>query len=330
MNVKRITLIGYKEFQDHLTSRRFLALLFLMLTITGVYVFKDIGYYFEALERYNDPLAYSIFGLPKAMNIFEGIMSGIAGGTVFGSIIAIALGFDLITKERETGSIKALLSVPVYRDEVINGKALGGIIAIVFAVTVVFVLTLGIMLVYSIVPGLDELGFICVFWLVTILYLSGIFVMSVMVSSFAKTSGMSFIYSLLLFLLLTSVIYSTGNFAVDVIMGPKPSMNTENMDMSEIDEYYELSSAYYQRQTELTNLVFYVSIDNNYRKVSIALTKPEYYLKSQSDDMSNPDSPEPELFDMLARLWGYILFLIAYPAVFFGIAYVRFMRMDLR
>lgn len=330
MNVKRIILIGYKEFQDHLTSRRFLALLFLMLTITGVYVFKDIGSYFEALERYNDPLAYSIFGLPKAMNIFEGIMFGIAGGSVFGSMIAIALGFDLITKERETGSIKALLSVPLYRDEVINGKALGGIIAIAFAVTVVFVLTLGIMLIYSIVPGLDELGFICVFWFVTILYLSGIFVMSVMVSSFAKTSGMSFIYSLLLFLLLTSVIYSTGNFAVDVIMGPKPSMNTENMDMSEIDEYYEQSSAYYQRQTELTNLVFYVSIDNNYRKVAIALTKPEYYLKSQSDDMSNPDSPEPELFDMLGRLWGYILFLIAYPVVFFGIAYVRFMRMDLR
>lgn len=126
MNVKRITQIGYKEFQDHLTNRRFLALLFLMLTITGVYVFKDIGSYFEGLERYSDPLGYSIFGIPKAMNIFGGIVSGIAGGSVFGSIIAIALGFDLITKERETGSIKALLSVPLYRDEVINGKALGG------------------------------------------------------------------------------------------------------------------------------------------------------------------------------------------------------------
>ncbi len=331
MNVKRIILIGYKEFQDHLTSRRFLALLFLMLTITGVYVSKDIGSYFEALGRYNSPLGYSIFGMPKAMNIFGGIKTGIGSGSVFGSIIAIALGFDLITKERETGSIKALLSVPVYRDEVINGKALGGIIAITFAVTVVFVLTFGIMLVYSIVPGLNELGFIFVFWLVTILYLSGIFVMSVMISSFTKTSGMSFIYSLLLLLLLTSVIYSTGNFAVDVVMGPKPSMDTANMDTSEIDEYYKESSAYYQRKMELTNLVFYVSIDNNYRKVATALIEPEHYLKDQSDDMmNNPDRPEPKLFDMLGRLWGYILFLIAYPAVFFGIAYVRFMRMDLR
>ncbi len=327
MNVKRIILIGYKEFQDHLTNRRFLALLFLMLTITGVYVFKDIGSYFEGLERYSNPLGYSIFGIPKAMNIFGGIVSGIAGGSVFGSIIAIALGFDLITKERETGSIKALLSVPLYRDEVINGKALGGIIAITFAVTVVFVLTLGIMLVYSIVPGLDELGFIFVFWLVTILYLSGIFVMSVMVSSFAKTSGMSFIYSLLLFLLLTSVIYSTGNFAVDVVMGPKPSMNPDTM---EVDEYYEQSSAYYQKHMELTNLVFYVSMDTNYRKVGIALTEPERYLIDQSGNQNNPECPEPKLFDLLGGLWGYILFLIAYPAVFFGIAYVRFMRMDLR
>ncbi len=33
---------------------------------------------------------------------------------------------------------------------------------------------------------------------------------------------------------------------------------------------------------------------------------------------------------VLASLWGYILFLVAYPLVFFGIVYVKFMRMDLR
>jgi len=327
MDVKRIALIGYKEFQDHLTSRRFLALLFLMLTITGVYVFKDIGAYFEALERYSNSPGFSRFSIPKAMNIFDGIVSGIAGCSVFGSIIAIALGFDLITKERETGSIKALLSVPLYRDEVINGKALGGILAIIFAVSAVFLMTLGIILIYSIVPGLDELGFIFALWVVTILYLSGIFVMSVMVSSFSKTSGMSFIYSLLLLLLLTGVIYSTGNFAVDAVMGPEPSVNADNL---EINDYYEQAAAYSHKRMELTSLVFYVSIDCNYRKVAGALTEPERYLNRESDVRYDPDSPDPELFDLLGRLWGYILFLIVYPAIFFGIAYVRFMRMDLR
>lgn len=331
MDFKRIVLIGYKEFQDHITSRRFLALLFLMLTITGIFVFKEIGYYLEDLAEYSNSPGVSLFSLPEAMNVFEGINSGIAGSSIFGSIIAIALGFDLITKERETGSIKAIMSVPVYRDEVINGKALGGIMAIVFAVTIVFVLTLGIMLIYSIVPGLNELGFIFVFWLVTILYLSGIFVMSIMVSAFSKTSGISFIYSLLLLLILTSVVYSTGSFGVDVIMGPKPSANMDNMDLSQIKQYQEESGAYYQRQMELTNLVSYVSIDTSYRKTAIALTKPQRSLFMESRGETERDAgTDPTLFDMLGRMWGYILFLVAYPAVFFGIAYVKFMRMDLR
>jgi len=55
-------------------------------------------------------------------------------------------------------------------------------------------LTLSILLIQGIVPGIDEMPFLLTFWLITILYLSGIFVMSVMVSSFSKTSGISFIY----------------------------------------------------------------------------------------------------------------------------------------
>ena len=320
MDFKRIILIGYKEFQDHITSRRFLALLFLMITITGIYVFKDIGSYFEELSKYNEVFGYSLFGLPKPMNVFDGIKSGIAGSSIFGSIIAIALGFDLITKERETGSIKAILSVPVYRDEVINGKALGGIMAIILAVTIVFVLTFGIMLIYSIVPGLDELDFIFVFWLVTILYLSGIFVMSIMVSAFSKTSGISFIYSLLLLLILTNVIFSTGSFAVDVVMGPKPLANTDE------------ATDYYQKFTELTNLVYYGSIDTNYRMSAIALTTPKQtlFLAEYDGETEFDSGTDPTLPDMLGRIWGYILFLIAYPVAFFGIAYVKFMRMDLR
>ncbi len=329
MNFKRITLIGFKEFQDHITSHRFLALLIMMLIFAEIFVFKEIGTYFETLDDLSTPNGYSLFGLPLGQNIFGGISSGIAGSSIFGSIIAIVLGFDLITKERETGSMKAIISVPVYRDEIINGKALGGIIAIIFAVSVVFLLTFGILLMYSIVPGLDEFGFIFVFWLVTILYLCGIFIMSVMVSSFAKTSGMSFIYSLLLLLLLTSVVYSVGNYAVNVVMGPQPSINVENMDVSEINEYYEQSNSYYQRNMELTNLIFYVTYNANYLKLSNALTNPKYYLWSESDGQSNSEY-EPDLFEILGRVWGYILFLIAYPVVFFGIAYIRFMRMDLR
>ncbi|MBP2132829.1 ABC-2 type transport system permease protein [Methanomicrobium sp. W14] len=329
MDFKRITLIGIKEFRDNITSFRFLALLVVMLVLAEIDVFGDIGSYLKTLESLSSPGGYSLFGLPLAQNIFGGISSGIAGSSIFGSVIAIVLGFDLITKERETGSMKAILSVPVYRDEVINGKALGGIASIVFAVTVVFVLTFGILFVYSIVPDFSQMEFIFVFWLVTVLYLSGVFVMSLMVSSFSKTSGMSFIYSLLLFLLLTNVVYSAGIYTVDSVLGPKPSVNTNALDSSELNDYNSQVKAYYQNEMELTNLVYYISYDTNYRKISSALTDPVRYVWTQSFEKSDSDY-QPDFSDIIEKVWGNILFLIAYPVVFFGIAYVKFMRLDLR
>jgi ABC-type Na+ efflux pump permease subunit len=49
---------------------------------------------------------------------------------LLGAILAIAMGFDLITREKESHSLKSLLSHPVFRDEIINGKALGGILVL--------------------------------------------------------------------------------------------------------------------------------------------------------------------------------------------------------
>ena len=73
-----------------------------------------------------------------------------------GVILGIAMGFDLVTREKESKSLKILLSHPVYRDEVINGKALGGIAAIALAMGVVLVISLAVMLLFGIVPNFEE------------------------------------------------------------------------------------------------------------------------------------------------------------------------------
>jgi ABC-2 type transport system permease protein len=45
------------------------------------------------------------------------------------------LGFDAINSERTGGTISRILSQPVYRDSVINGKFLAGVITIAIAIT---------------------------------------------------------------------------------------------------------------------------------------------------------------------------------------------------
>ena len=46
---------------------------------------------------------------------------------LFGPLIGLILGFDSINRERNEGTLSKLLSQPIYRDAVINGKFLAGV-----------------------------------------------------------------------------------------------------------------------------------------------------------------------------------------------------------
>jgi len=69
---------------------------------------------------------------PSILSIFQHLISSLM---LFGGMLAIAIGFDPISKEREARSLKALLAHPVYRDGVINGKAPGGVAALAVPLT---------------------------------------------------------------------------------------------------------------------------------------------------------------------------------------------------
>ncbi|WP_048150068.1 ABC transporter permease [Methanolacinia paynteri] len=333
MDLHRIKTIAAKEVRDHITSSRFLALLFLFLTICGIYLLRETGCYLEEIGKYASNPNYPLFYLPYSINIFEGIRGALGGSSIFGSIIAIALGFDLITKEKESGSLKAILSVPVYRDEIINGKALGGIIVIAIATTIVFILALAILLMHSIVPSISELGYLFVFWIFTILFLSGIFTMSLMMSTVAKKSGISLIFSLLTLLLITSVISTVGTFTANTIIGSDPTIEYNNLENVDYGTLHEVSTEYYKKKEAILQFSTYLTINANYAKLSYVFLKPQNSKVTNADNLDDEqrnDRTLPPIGEVLAPMWGYVLFLIAYPVVFFGIAYVKFMRMDLR
>lgn len=331
MDLYRIKLIALKEAQDHITSLRFLGLLFLLVALCTIQVLSEIGDYFYFIEYYSNApfveadLIYTLSELPYSLNVFRGISNSIDIG-IYGPIIAIALGFDLVTKEREASTLKTMLSVPVYRDEVINGKVLGGIIVIIIATIILFVLEFAILLLNSIVPDISELSYFFVFWVITILYLSGIFIMSVMISTVSKSSGMSLIFSLLTFMFMINLISTLGSFTADYVLSD-PTDEYKSLDDNDPD-LYEMSVAYNENRKNVFLITSYLSFRMNYYEISNILLEPQNLL--EFEDMENYEKTLPPVGEVFASMWGYILFLIAYPAVFFGIAYVKFMRMDLR
>ena len=52
---------------------------------------------------------------------------------ILGPLLGIAFGFDAINGERSPGTLPRLVSQPIHRDEIINGKFVAGIGAIALA-----------------------------------------------------------------------------------------------------------------------------------------------------------------------------------------------------
>jgi ABC-2 type transport system permease protein len=158
----RTLLVAGKEFADHLASRRFTLVLLLFLILCSVSLYEGVENYSEKLAAYSDGTAPvpKFLGYPGWMPekpsllvVFLNLSSQVLS---YGPLLAIATGFDLITRERWSGSLKTLLSRPVFRDEVITGKALGGFAALTLAMSIAVLIALALLLLSAIVPSPAE------------------------------------------------------------------------------------------------------------------------------------------------------------------------------
>ncbi|MBP2134604.1 ABC-2 type transport system permease protein, partial [Methanomicrobium sp. W14] len=244
-------------------------------------------------------------------------------------------GFDLISGEREGKSLKSLLSHPVYRDEIINGKAIGGILALVIASIAVFFLAYAILLIEGIVPDFNGTERIVVMLLFTILYLIGNFSLALMASVIARNSSSALIISMLILFVLAFFLPYAGADAVSyVVLGEEPatlySEDESSMSYEEIEWHDNLVSEYNKGMMFISDVLNLFSIQSDYSSVCFQLAKPEDYTSNSYEEDSSRVTGDIPIMNSLSSSLANIIFLLIYPFVFFGIAYVKFMRTDLR
>ncbi len=366
MALDRVINVARKEFSDHITSRRFIIILGLLLVISAIGIHAGIGSYNTMLESYNQQLQH-MQGLeepigrwmpekPSIMLIFNAMMTYIAS---LGSILAIAIGFDLVSKEKETRSLKSLLSHPVYRDEIINGKALGGIAALGFAVVLALVISLAILLLFSIVPTLMEFAAILIFGAVTLGFLLAYFAIALTMSTVSRGSGNALVYTLVIFFIVSSLFPMLGMVIGEALAGDPPQPPDIQIDRvgrsavatasssgpmvithsesvvyqedlgPEWKQYEEDMKAYSEKRILINDVTNLISPQMNYYVAAMAVTNPRIAVM-----VSSPYRPIPEetpgLAGALSQVWMNIAALIVVPSIFFAAAYVKFMRMDIR
>lgn len=195
--MKQIWIIAKKEFRSAFRDKIFIVitLLFLILSILSVYIgsstknaelkaYSDIVELLKSQGSKAFPPEPQIYPLAILQNIIKYV-------SIVGAVLAIFLGFDAVSGEKENGTMKLLLSRPLYRDQLISGKLLGGglVIGLLLIVTLIFN-TLLFSFVSGISAGPAEIGRLITFILFAFCYMMSFLAASVFVS--IKTGDRSF------------------------------------------------------------------------------------------------------------------------------------------
>ncbi len=343
LTIEHSLIVAKKEFSDHLTSQKFLVILALLLMFALLGMHQGVDQYNRYLEEYNQNLEVYNQQLqtvgdptrmmperPSILIIFRQLESSLM---VFGGVLAIATGADLVSKEKESRSLKSLLSHPVYRDEVINGKAFGGMAALGVALAVALTLIFAVLLVFSIVPTMDEAVTVLIFGLASFLFLLAFFALALALSVVVKESGHAVVYGLALFFVLAYLLPMfgmtlAGAFAGDMPERPELPAWTDSDGVTHLSGDVAVLKAYEEEYDRYAADLEVYQGKQQFITDTVNFFSPMIAYNTVSSTIAYPSGLPPE--DAASRIWQNFAALIVFPSVFFAIAYVKFMRMDIR
>jgi ABC-type transport system involved in multi-copper enzyme maturation permease subunit len=168
----------------------------------------------EAHGRQRPQLAaLSLFTAPDLLYIVKALLS----------LIALLFAYDSVSGERESGTLKLMLSSAVSRGQVVAGKMLGGLAALLLP----FLAALAVVLLaVATRPGIRldsaDYGRLAAMAAAAILYAAFFFALGVLVSALARSSATALMLLLFCWALLVFAVPNVGNLAAEQI-APLPS-----------------------------------------------------------------------------------------------------------
>ena len=301
-----------KELADHILSRRFLIVLVLVLLTCGAGVYGALTNLSDAVASDPDFIFLKIFTLSG-----DAIPSFTSFIALLGPVVGIALGFDAISSERSEGTLNRLVSQPIYRDAVINGKFLAGATIIVIMVFSMGILTGAAgLLAIGIPPEGEELIRIFAYLLLTSLYLCFWLAVSILFSVVCRHAATSAMICLALWIFLALFMSLVASLIANLLfpINDRATVGTllDNYDaqlfLNRISPYYLYSEA--------------VSTIMNPSVRSTNIMLPQQLEGAIVGYLSAGQS--------LLLVWPHYVGLIAESALMFALSYIAFMRKEIR
>jgi ABC-2 type transport system permease protein len=231
-----------------------------------------------------------------------------------GPFVGIILGFDMISGEYARGTLSRVLSQPIYRDSLVNGKFLAGLAtvsALWFSILLIF-LGLGTSLL-GFPPNAEELWRMLIFTVVGIVYVGFWLALSMLFSLLFQRTITAALAALTAWLFLTLFIPILAQ-ALPVLLVPNPS-GAEQQAL----------------QLNIENMTNRISPVYLFSEIVQNLLNPRAHLLAAISQEVTGILPNPlSLRQSLILIWPHISTLLALVAVCFGISYIKFMRDEIR
>jgi ABC-2 type transport system permease protein len=318
-----------KELSDHLGSKRFLLLFALILGLS----FFSAYYAVDNVKNQSSAVFIDIFSSSSSISFVYMMF-------MFGPLIGLALGFDAINRERTSGSLSVLLSQPLFRDSIINGKFLAG----VGALSLVAVSTVGMMTGIAIPmlgfgPTPDQIVRIMFFTLITILYLSVWLAIGILFSTVTKktttavlASVSTWFFSVMLMATIASMLANLIIPTYSMYGGYGMSRSGNNVTVNVGDQIMTGDEAQdfikrLEQKNNLQNTLCMISPSLLYQESALSILD-DVSVRFSTGFLLDYDFTTPES-DMLAN-WPHMTTLAAVLIACFALSYIIFLRQEIR
>lgn len=310
--------IASKEFADHVSSIRFLVLTLILTLAAAAAVYSAAGG-LKALaptaSGAKSLFLYLFFYQPQGTDVPTFVFFT----ALLAPLLGIAFGFDGVNGERSEGTLPRLVSQPIHRDDVINGKFVAGLaaISVIFIAVIAVVAAIGVIQL-GIVPGVEDVVRLVIWVGLAVVYVGLWLAFALLCSVLFKRAATSALVSIAAWLVLTlfanllvgvvaGVISPTGeNSLQELIANESTKRNLSFISPSQL--FTESTRAMLDPSLQTFDVTAYLQLSTEDRALPSALSLPQSAL----------------------IVWPQLVGLIALTSGAFAVAYVSFMRQEVR
>ena len=301
-----------KELSDHLTSVR-------MRVLEWLVVLVALAALYGAIQQIKDTTAEDPFLFLRLFTTSrDPLPSFVSFLSFLVPLMAIGLGFDAVNGEHNRRTLSRILSQPIYRDALLFGKFLAGLVTLSISLITLWLLVVGLgLFLIGIPPGAEEIARSFVFLLVTIVYAGVWLAMALLFSVVFRSAATAALVTLGLWLLVTFIWPVLSGALAQIIVPPDPR--------------YTALGLQTPGTAQLEQILARFSPSTLYAEIVVALLDPTtralgpIYLSQLQGAVLGAPLPFGE---SVLIAWPQMVGMVATAIVLFGIGYVIFQRQE--